>query len=176
MNGTRMRPRLLIAAAILASIISNVSHAAPAKQFKDIVAVGEFTQDYTTEQGTLRILARSPLHIQLRIASESQSKYAADAMFRAFLWGVYRTFLHTRADQVTVTVISPTPVDGQTRMTAKSTRAQALAAVQQIPGISIWDDLLTPQQTWSEPMKRCMYSSYGKPGLRDCALKAAGKI
>lgn len=150
--------------------------AAPAKQFPSLEAVGEFTQDFTTEQGTLKVLKKKPLHIQLRIGTESESKQAAEAMFRAYLWGVYRTFLHTNADEVTVTVISPVAVDGNSKFAATSTRARALATVQQIPGINGWDDLLTASQSWSEPMKRCMYSSYGKPGLRDCALGAAGKL
>lgn len=166
-----------LASIVLAfGLMAAPTHAAPAKQFKDMVAVGDFTNDYSVELGTLKILKNHPLHIQLRIAPESESKYAAEAMFRAFLWGVYRTFLHTSLDQVTVTVLSPTPVDGHTKMTATVTRARALETVQQIPGVSTWDDLLTKHQTWSEPMKRCMYSSYGKPGLRDCALKAAGKL
>ena len=132
-----------------------------------MVEVGDFTQDFMTETGTLKIVKQKPLHIELRIGRESDSNYAAEAMFRAYLWGVYRTFLHTKADEVTVTVVSPVAVDGNTKFTATSTRARALATVQQIPGIKGWDDLLTASQSWSEPMKRCMYSSYGKPGLRD---------
>lgn len=150
--------------------------AAPAKQFKSMQEVGDFTQDFVAETGTLKVLKKKPLHIELRIRPESESKYAAEAVARAYLWGVYRTFLHTNADEVTVTVISPVAVDGNTKMTATSTRARALTNVQQIPGIKGWDDLLTASQSWSEPMKRCMYSSYGKPGLRDCALGVAGKL
>lgn len=164
-----------IAACALLIGVCNV-FAAPAKQLPSVEAVGEFTQDFTTEQGTLKVLKKKPLHIQLRIGTESDSKYAAEAMFRAYLWGVYRTFLHTNVDEVTVTVVSPVAVDGNTKFTATSTRARALDTVQQIPGIKGWDDLLTASQSWSEPMKRCMYSSYGKPGLRDCALGAAGKL
>ena len=148
---------------------------APAKQFKNMEEVGDFTQDFMVETGTLKVLTKKPLHIQLNIARETDSKLAAESMFRAYLWGVYRTFLHTNADEVTVTVVSPVAVDGNTKMTATSTRARALATVHQIQGIKGWDDLLTASQSWSEPMKRCMYSSYGKPGLRDCALGAAGK-
>jgi len=151
-------------------------HAAPAKQFEDIVAVGDFTNDFSVEQGNLKVLKKTPLHFQLSIPSESSSDLAAEAMFRAFLWGVYRTFLHTKVDQVTITVVSATPVNGTKQMTASSTRLQALSTVQQIPGISGWNDLLTDRQTWSEPMKRCVYSTFGKPGIRDCALRAAGKI
>lgn len=173
-----MRHALLarIGAILIAAGAATWAHAAPGKQLGSISAVGDFTADYTVEEGTLKVIKQKPLHIQLRISPEPDSTRAAEAMFRAYLWGVYRTFLHTSADQVTVTVLSPTPVDGQKQMTATSTRARALETVQQIPGITAWDDLLTDRQTWSEPMKRCMYSSYGKPGLRDCALKAAGKL
>ncbi len=157
-------------------LATNSVNAAQAKQFADIVAVGDFTGDFSVEEGNLKVLKKAPLHLELLVKAEPSSEQAAEAMFRAFLWGVYRTFLHTKADQVTITVVSPTQVNGLKQMTAKSSRSQALAAVQQIPGISGWNDLLTERQTWSEPMKRCIYSSFGKPGVRDCALRAAGKI
>ncbi len=165
----------VIAASVLVVSACSV-FAAPAKQFKSVEEVGDFTQDFMTETGTLKVLKKKPLHIQLRIDNQADTKLAAEAMFRAYLWGVYRTFLHTNADEVTVTVVSPVAVDGNSKFTAISTRTRALATVQQIPGIKGWDDLLTASQSWSEPMKRCMYSSFGKPGLRDCALSAAGKL
>lgn len=163
-----------IAASVLAVLACGVS-AAPAKQFKSLEEVGDFTQDFMVETGSLKVLKKKPLHIQLRTENQADTKLAAEAMFRAYLWGVYRTFLHTNTDEVTVTVVSPVAVEGSTKFTATSTRARALATVQQIPSITGWNDLLTASQSWSEPMKRCMYSSYGKPGLRDCALGAAGK-
>lgn len=163
-----------IAASVLAVLACGVS-AAPAKQFKSVEEVGDFTQDFIVETGTLKVLKKKPLHIQLRTENQADTKLAAEAMFRAYLWGVYRTFLHTNTDEVTVTVVSPVVVDGSTKFTATSTRARALATVQQIPGITGWNDLLTASQSWSEPMKRCMYSSYGKPGMRECALSAAAK-
>lgn len=169
-----MISKTIAACALLIS--ASVAFAAPAKQFKNMVEVGDFTQDFIAETGTLKVVKKKPLQLELRIGPESDSKYAAEAMFRAYLWGVYRTFLHTNADEVTVTVVSPVAVDGNTKFTATSTRARALATVQQIPGIKGWDDLLTASQSWSEPMKRCMYSSFGKPGLRDCALGAAGRL
>ena len=88
---------------------------APAKQFKNMEEVGDFTQDFMVETGTLKVLTKKPLHIQLNIARETDSKLAAESMFRAYLWGVYRTFLHTNADEVTVTVVSPVAVDGNKR-------------------------------------------------------------
>lgn len=166
--------KTIAACALLISV--SVAFAAPAKQFKNMVEVGDFTQDFMAETGTLKVVKKKPMHLELRIGRESDSKYAAEAMFRAYLWGVYRTFLHTNADEVTVTVVSPVAVDGNTKFSATSTRARALATVQQIPGIKGWDDLLTASQSWSEPMKSCMYSSYGKPGLLGCALGAAGRL
>lgn len=165
----------VIVAGVLAVSACGV-FAAPAKQFKSVEEVGDFTQDFMTETGTLKVLKKKPLHIQLRTGNQADTKLAAEAMFRAYLWGVYRTFLHTNADEVTVTVVSPVAVDGNTKFTATSTRTRALNAVQQIPGINGWEDLLTASQSWSDPMKRCMTSSYGKPGLRDCALGVAGKL
>lgn len=146
-------------AACALSVLACSVFAAPAKQFKNMVEVGDFTQDFMAETGTLKVTKKNPLHLELRIGPESDSKYVAEAMFRAYLWGVYRTFLHTKADEVTVTVVSPVAVDGNTKFTATSTRARALATVQQIPGIKGWDDLLTSNQTWTEPIKRCMYAS-----------------
>ena len=140
-----MISKIIAACALLISV--SASFAAPAKPFKSMIEVGDFTQDFMAETAALKVVKKKPLHIELRIGRESESKYAAEAMLRAYLWGVYRTFLHTKADEVTVTVVSPVAVDGNTKFTATSTRARALATVQQIPGIEGWDDLLTSVQT-----------------------------
>jgi hypothetical protein len=145
------------------------------KKFKTPEEMADFTQDFTTEEGTFKVLSRKPLHIEVRVTDVNpDQKYAAESMLRAFLWTVYRTFLHTEADNVKVTVVSPIAVDGRKSFTASTSRPHAQKIAQQLLGISDMSELLTDRQTWSEAMKRCYYSDYGTPGLRKCALAVAG--
>lgn len=145
------------------------------QKFKTPEEMADFTQDFTIEEGTFKVISRQPLHIEVRITEVNpDQQYAAEAMFRAFLWAVYRTFLHTDATSVKVTVVSPTSVEGHKSFTESTTREHALKVTQQLLGISEMGELLTDRQTWSDAMKRCYYSDFGSPGLRKCALAVAG--
>lgn len=156
--------------------------AAPAvvpEQYPSVEAMAEAMNDFPPENGAFKVLKRDPLHIQLVIGKEvkpESDQAAAGEMFRAFLWGVYRTFLHTSAEQVTVTVVSPIAVEGKKSMTETVTREHALVAAQNLLSVSGLEDLITARQTWSDAMKRCRYDDAGAPGLRACALAVAGKI
>lgn len=144
-------------------------------KFKNVEEMADFTQDFTVEEGTLKVISNDPLHIELTVKEENPvEEYAADAMARALLWGVYRTFLHTDANSVKVTVISPAPVDGRKSFTASSTREHALKTVKQLLDVREMGELLTERQTWSDAMKRCYYSDFGPPGLRNCTVAVAG--
>ncbi|NMM75543.1 hypothetical protein B2J88_11895 [Rhodococcus sp. SRB_17] len=147
-------------------------------QFATPEAMAEEMGDFSPETGAFKVLKRKPLHIRLAINGDGLTRdpqYLAEDFLRAFQWGVWRTFLHTKADQVTVTVVSPTPVDGHTTMTATVTRAKALQVAQSLLGVREFADLVTPHQTWTDAMKRCRYSDSGQPGLRACTLALAGK-
>lgn len=151
----------------------SVAKAEP-KKFNTLEEVADFTQDFSVEEGTLKIVARKPLHIELTVSEQGDQRQAANAMFRAFLWGVFRTFLHTDADSVKVTVVSPVAVEGNKSFTASASRARALKVVQQLLGVADFNGLITERQSWSDDMKRCYYSDFGRPGLRECALAVAG--
>lgn len=154
------------------------SKGAAPMQFATPEAMAEEMNDFPPETGDFKVLKRKPLHIRLAINRDGGTrdpKYLSEDFFRAFQWGVWRTFLHTKADQVTVTVVSPTPVDGHKTMTATVTRAKALQVAQDLLGVQGFADLITPHQTWADAMKRCRYSDSGQPGLRACTLALAGK-
>ena len=141
------------------------------KQFKTVDEMVEWTHDYSAETGTFKVLKRSPLHIQLKLWSvvkESGDRVIAEELFRGLQWGVFRTFLHTNAKQVTVTVIPPAGSIGM--LTETVTREKALMVIQGLLGVRDFGDLLTERQTWSDAMKRCRFSDYGSPGLKACTL------
>lgn len=58
--------------------------------------------DYIEEQGELKILSESPLSIRI-----SKIKYTPDDMYKeynemAFLYAIYKTFIHTNINEITV--------------------------------------------------------------------------
>lgn len=170
--------RGFLAAAITAALTLATSVTAAPKQFETPEAMAEAMNDFPPETGHFKVLKRKPLHIRLAIDTQgipTEPKYLAEDFFRAFQWGVWRTFLHTKADQVTVTVVSPVAVEGYKTMTATVTRAKAEQVARDMLGVKQLADLVTPRDTWTDTMKRCRYSDNGKPGLRACTLALAGK-
>lgn len=166
--------RKLTAGLFVFTAMMSTSSLAEPKKFETPEEMADFMQDFTVEEGTFKVISRDPLHIELKVSAETEQKYAAQAMFRAFLWGVYRTFLHTDASDVRVTVVSPVAVDGNKNFTESATRAHAQRVARQMLGVSDMSDLITDDQFWSDKMKRCYYSNLGPPGLRECALAVAG--
>ena len=142
--------------------------------------MAEWTGDFSPELGDFKVVQRKPLHIRLYVNKgglPKDPKLLSEDFFRAFQWGVWRTFLHTTADEVTVTVSSPVAVVAETKtMTGTVTRTRALQVAREQLGVQTLDELLTPRQSWAPAMNKCRYSSYGTPGLRDCTLMLAGKI
>lgn len=177
MSISRTRRGFLAAAMAAALTLTTGAIAAP-KQFETPEAMAEAMNDFPPETGHFKVLKRKPLHIRLAINTQgipSDPQYLAEDFLRAFQWGVWRTFLHTKADQVTVTVVSPVAVDGHKTMTATVTRAKAEQVARDMLGVKQLADLVTPRDTWTDAMKRCRYSDNGKPGLRACTLALAGK-
>lgn len=178
MNLAPTRYGFFAAAMTFALSVATTAIAAP-KQFDTPEAMAEAINDFPPETGHFKVLKRKPLHIRLAINTQgisSEPKYLAEDFLRAFQWGVWRTFLHTKADQVTVTVVSPVAVDGHKSMTATVTRAKAEQVARDLLGVKQLADLVTPRGTWTDAMKRCRYSDNGKPGLRACTLALAGKV
>lgn len=163
----------LLAAWLGCANLAHASDMVKPKQFKSVDQMVEWTNDYSAETGTFKVLKRSPLHIQLKLWSvvkESGDRVIAEELFRALQWGVFRTFLHTNAKQVTVTVIPPVSTEHIGMLTETVTREKALMVIQKLLGVRDFGDLLTEHGTWSDAMKRCRFSDYGSPGLKACTL------
>ncbi len=170
---------LLLAGLLGGSGLVHADDIVKPKQFKSVDQMVEWTNDYSAETGTFKVLKRSPLHIQLKLWSvvkESGDRVIAEEMFRALQWGVFRTFAHTNAKQVTVTVIPPAGSIGM--LTETVTREKALVVIQRLLGVRDFGDLLKEReghQLWSDAMKRCRFSDYGAPGLKECTLALVDK-
>lgn len=139
--------------------------------------------DYSALNGTFKLINDNPLHIQLSPVmhpedSPSLVKYYAK---RTFIYGIYRTFVHTPFKEVTVTVI-PQEFDAKTqarrylnkyKATMAITKIKALSLIQNYLQIDSLDKLITSAKVqgmtfnnqWIKEFGRFYYNDQGIPGL-----------
>lgn len=159
------------------------SLAGNATKFPSVEAMIEDFNDYSASNGTFKILATEPLHIQLspQIAQGNLPEFIEDQVRRALVYGIYRAFIHTPVNQIMVTAV-PKEIDLKTwktryvpgyKRTISKTREEALALVKKYLRISSFSDLVTetkvrdivfPNQ-WTKDFKRLYYNDQGYPGL-----------
>ncbi len=140
--------------------------------------------DYNEEIGTFKIIKQSPLHIQLspQVAEGETSDQINEMVERAIVYGVYRTFIHTNVDQITVTALPKEMNLNKSRVakyvyeykrTVSKTRNEALALAKKHLGISSFPEMVSeikigntvlPYQ-WTNDFKRAYYNDKGFPGL-----------
>ncbi|BAP58214.1 hypothetical protein THII_3917 [Thioploca ingrica] len=151
--------------------------------FSSVEAMIEEFNDYSASNGTFQVLASKPLHIQLspQIVQGDLPEIIEEQVKRALVYGIYRVFIHTPINKITVTAI-PQEIDFKTKKTRyapkykrtiSKTRAEALALVKKHLGVSSFSDLVTetkvgnmavPNQ-WSKDFNRLYYNDQGEPGL-----------
>lgn len=161
-------------AVALSSSVSLAAHALEAQHFDSLTAMVEDFGDFSEENGTFKVLATKPLHVQFspQVVSEELPENVRYQVQRAALYGVYRTFVHTSAGSVQVTAI-PVEIDlkshGLKKMKGPTvnvtvTRAQALAAVQKFIKVSDFSELVDPKQmgtiqldSWTKDFENLYY-------------------
>lgn len=162
------------------------SVAGNATTFPSVEAMIEEFNDYSASNGTFKILATDPLHIQFS-PQITQAHYhnpedIEDEVRRALVYGFYRAFIHTPVNQITVTAV-PREINVKTRKTRYvsgykrtigKTRAEALALAKKYLRISSFSDLVTETKVadmvfpnhWSKDFDRLYYNEQGYPGIR----------
>jgi len=133
--------------------------------------------DYETDDGTLRILSKNPLHIQLspQVLKNDRKDVIRVLNRKALLYGIYRTFIHTKADAVKVTAL---PMDHLTKdhlkefkETVQITRDKALKTAAKVLGVKSLNELVTDEtpvgkipDSWARVFENG-YTETGKPGI-----------
>jgi hypothetical protein len=163
--------------------VSALSYGAPPSKFGSVQAMIKDLKDYSQENGTFKILAREPLHIQLSpIVVPDDFPEVIDAQVkRAVIYGIYRSFVHTPVDRLTVTAIplERNPRTDSTRYlnaykrTVTKTRNQALELVRRHLRVATFDALVTDERIgqfvvpdqWTRAFNRLYYQDQGAPGL-----------
>ena len=117
----------------------------------------EDLNDYSSEAGTLKLVSSSPLKFEIfqTDAAKQQPAYKAEAVNRAAIYGIYRTFIHTDVPELEVAagllemhsavprVVKPNP---QYKVVVRTTREQALKAISSLlPEVKSFQDLVAKQ-------------------------------
>jgi hypothetical protein len=143
-------------AVAFSSSISLTAHALEAQHFDSLPAMVEDFGDFSAENGTFKVVADKPLHVQFapQVVPGDLPENIRYEVQRAALYGVYRTFVHTSVDSVQVTAY-PIEIDLKSHVSknlkgptvnVKVTRAQALAAVQKFIRVDDFSELVDPKQ------------------------------
>ena len=146
------------------------------------VMIDDFN-DYSTSNGTFKVLAKDPLHIQLspQIVQGELPEIIEFYVKRTLVYGIYRVFVHTPADRITVTAV-PQEINFHTndvryvpgyKRTISITRTEALALIRKYLRVNSLSDLVTETKTgdmiflnqWIKECNRLYYNDQGHPGL-----------
>lgn len=179
--------KIVLAGALLSSA-SFAAHALEPQHFDSLPAMVEEFADFSEENGTFKVLAAKPLHVQFasQVVSGELPENVRYGVQRAALYGVYRTFVHTSANSVQVTAV-PIEVNFKTGeskqlkgpvVNVKVTREQALAAVQKLIRVDNFSQLVDPKQmgtiqldNWTKDFENLYYKQQNIDSLL-AALKA----
>ncbi|MEJ6654650.1 MAG: hypothetical protein QNL70_01390 [Pseudomonas sp.] len=165
----------------------NASEAAEAKarpipMFASVSEMIEDSGDYDEETGSYRLISDTPLHIHLspKVFKGDTADIVETELQRAVMYGIYKTLIHTSADQVRVTstpivmTLNPVSMTHQDtpRLDVNITRAAALETVQQFLKVDDLQNLVAHQgsggftyATWT-PAFAQLYHEGDNPGLK----------
>ncbi len=148
--------------------------------------------DYSVELGQVKILKRSPLHVQINAEVEAATvrrfpMVMVEQSAEVLAYGLFRMFIHTKANEVTVTalpVLQTFNDKGSTEKPLKEksvqvrmTRAQAEQVARDVVGVQSLNDLVAKELMgwgWSAPMKSTLGQGSGRRGVDPAFLKALG--
>lgn len=152
-------------------------------KFSNISDMIEEFSDYSNSNGTYKILSLSPLHIQLSpmVVAGDFPEVIEEMIKRAMIYGVYRSFIHTDINQITVTAIpmeinfkggKPRYLKGYER-TFSINRDNAQQLVQKYLKVSKLSQLITSvkisdmniNDQWTKDFNRIYYNDQGYPGI-----------
>lgn len=182
----------LLLATLMFSSIPSFAQDGPAQplQFKSVADMIEDRGDYAEENGSFKLVSAKPLKIQLAptVVPGDAPENVQRELRRAALYGVYRTFAHTNADAVSVTVVprevTLNPVTSKLlkapSVRVSVTREQAMKAAGQLVKANSASDLIAPEvagdtqlDEWTPAFQNYYFKDAGQLQLLN-AIKAAG--
>lgn len=146
--------------------------------------------DYSVELGQVKILKQSPLHVQINAEVEADTakrfpSAMVDQMAEVLAYGLFRMFIHTNVNEVTVTALPVLQTINDKGMTSKAlkdksvqvrmTRAQAETVAREVIGVQSLNDLVAKELVgwgWSKPMQNALGA--GGRGVAPSFVKALG--
>jgi len=156
-------------------VVSTTAFTAPFKG--SIQETIEEMADFSADNNTFAVIKKQPLHIRLspRVVKGDLPETVKSEVLRAATYGVYRTFIHTKENQVQVTVqpvlfeMGPSgaklTLTKNPSATVTVTRAQAQKVAQDVLGASSLNGLVDDNDAWSDKMTNGRYFGR-KPGLQ----------
>lgn len=165
----------LTAAVCVTAVFGNTAQAAGATKYSSIVKMAEEVGEYPPDSGRFKVVAHRPLHIQVMpfgFASDVP-QIAESRVHMVAVETLYRAFIHTSVDKITVTVLPKTVVPEKPeagdfltdlRVTITATRQQAHALLNRyFPG-KTFDDLVN-HDVKSKLFDRMTFPDQGEPGV-----------
>ncbi len=153
-------------------------------KFSSVEEMIEEFQDYSFASGTFDIVDSHPLHIALSpkvIEGESQT-IVIEAVDRALVYGIYRSFIHTHIDTIIVTAIpfqtgsssKQSEYLNQYMRTISISRKDALALTNIHLKIKSFENLITEikigdmlfEDQWIDDFYKIYSNTSGQPGLK----------
>jgi hypothetical protein len=165
----------LASAFCVTAVFVNAAQATGATKYSSIVKMAEEVGDYPPDSGRFKVVARRPLHIQVMPFGfvNDTSRIAESRVHMVAVETLYRAFIHTSVDKITVTILPKTVVPEKPeagefltdfRVTITATRQQAHALLNQyFPGKD-FDDLVD-NDVKSKLFDRMTFPDQGEPGV-----------
>ncbi|MCB4324320.1 hypothetical protein KOE80_19125 [Alcaligenes sp. 13f] len=155
-------------------VVSGVNAQAIEKFTNPIEMFEEFS-DYVQDNNTLKVESEKPLKVRLGksvFKGDSQSVIESQ-LKRALIYGVYRPFIHTDVDEITVRAVAlETTINPYSQKLLKSpayevriSRENALKAVKTFLPVVDFDGLLDENGYWTADFNKLYYDDQGAPGL-----------
>jgi hypothetical protein len=171
-KGELMKSMKAIFTALLL-LASAGAQAAPEK-FQSVDQMMEEFGDFTKEKNGYELISKSPLHI--RLSALTMPADSVDSVNtsnqRALVYGVYRTFINTNVDKVTVTAIpAQVTLDGKNKrphllsdikLIVTKTRQQAMQDISRFMKIKSMNELVDQDDFWTEQFENEVYYNKAK--------------
>ena len=179
---------LLIIATLGIALIPISASATTPDQFPSVKAMITHFGDFKTQDGTFKIIKEKPLHIILNVEANiySEPDMIENDIKKAIVYGMYRTFIHTNEQQITVTSTAiPMKNPGQKpsakeikylsqfKKTATLDRKKALDLIRRFGVANEFSELVEDwtfngvihHNQWSKASEKIRYSHSGLPGV-----------
>ena len=142
-------------------------------KFQDVVSLIEDFGDYSADAGTFKVISLEPLHIQVspQVFPGDNTEVIKSLINRAVIYGVYRSYVHTPVEKITVTAIPAEVVDLQKReykflsqheKTLSMTRQDAFHSIQKLIEVNSMEDLVVGTgvnpDSWTEAFTTLYYN------------------